>query len=134
MYATPEQFAAANKAAVESLLSVANTALASAERIASLPPVLPDGELTPEEMNSIQIGEGETLEQIKARQNQAYYLQYDKLDDAIAAMSQQERADVLADVLADTTLAGRLSETEIAKLKSPAAPVSPRPSSTTDYA
>ncbi|MBL8429340.1 MAG: phasin family protein [Dechloromonas sp.] len=31
-----EQFAAANKAAVDSLLSVANTALASAERIASL--------------------------------------------------------------------------------------------------
>ena len=31
-----EQFAAANKAAVESLLSVANTALASAERIANL--------------------------------------------------------------------------------------------------
>lgn len=32
----PEQFAAANKAAVDSLLSVANTALASAERIANL--------------------------------------------------------------------------------------------------
>ena len=31
-----EQFAAANKAAVDSLLSVANTALASAERIATL--------------------------------------------------------------------------------------------------
>ena len=31
-----EQFAAANKAAVDSLLSVANTALASAERIANL--------------------------------------------------------------------------------------------------
>jgi phasin family protein len=31
-----EQFAAANKAAVDSLLSVANTALASAERIAAL--------------------------------------------------------------------------------------------------
>mgnify|MGYP003333993587 FL=1 len=38
-----------------------------AERLASLPPVLPDGELTPEEMNSIQLGEGETLEQIKAK-------------------------------------------------------------------
>jgi flagellar M-ring protein FliF len=38
-----------------------------AERLANLPPVLPDGELTPEEMNSIQIGEGETLEQIKAK-------------------------------------------------------------------
>jgi flagellar M-ring protein FliF len=38
-----------------------------AERIAKLPPVLPDGELTPEEMNSIQLGEGETLEQIKAK-------------------------------------------------------------------
>jgi len=38
-----------------------------AERLASLPQVLPDGELTPEEMNSIQIGEGETLEQIKAK-------------------------------------------------------------------
>ncbi len=32
----PEQFAAANKAAIDSLLSVANTALASAERIATL--------------------------------------------------------------------------------------------------
>ncbi|MDA0190580.1 MAG: phasin family protein, partial [Proteobacteria bacterium] len=32
----PEQFAAANKASVESLLSLANTALASAERIAAL--------------------------------------------------------------------------------------------------
>jgi phasin family protein len=32
----PEQFAAANKATVDSLLSVANTALASAERIAAL--------------------------------------------------------------------------------------------------
>jgi phasin family protein len=36
MFATPEQFAAANKAAVDSLLTVANTALASAERIAAL--------------------------------------------------------------------------------------------------
>ena len=33
---TPEQFAAANKAAVDSLLTLANTALASAERIAAL--------------------------------------------------------------------------------------------------
>lgn len=32
----PEQFAAANKASVESLLTLANTALASAERIATL--------------------------------------------------------------------------------------------------
>ena len=31
-----EQFAAANKATVDSLLSVANTALASAERVAAL--------------------------------------------------------------------------------------------------
>ncbi len=36
MSINPEQFAAANKAAVDSLLSVANTALASAERIAAL--------------------------------------------------------------------------------------------------
>ena len=36
MSVTPEQFAAANKATVDSLLSVANTALASAERIAAL--------------------------------------------------------------------------------------------------
>lgn len=36
MYATPEQFAAANKANVESLLNIANTAFASAERIAAL--------------------------------------------------------------------------------------------------
>jgi len=36
MSITPEQFAAANKATVDSLLSVANTALASAERIAAL--------------------------------------------------------------------------------------------------
>ena len=36
MSINPEQFAVANKAAVDSLLSVANTALASAERIASL--------------------------------------------------------------------------------------------------
>jgi len=33
---SPEQFAAANKAAIDSLLSLANTALASAERIATL--------------------------------------------------------------------------------------------------
>ena len=33
MFTTPEQFAAANKATVDSLLSVANTALASAERM-----------------------------------------------------------------------------------------------------
>ncbi len=33
---SPEQFAAANKAAIDSLLSLANTALASAERIAAL--------------------------------------------------------------------------------------------------
>jgi len=38
-----------------------------ADRIAALPKVLPDGELTDEEMNSIQLGEGETLEQIKAK-------------------------------------------------------------------
>lgn len=36
MSIAPEQFAAANKATVDSLLSVANTALASAERIANL--------------------------------------------------------------------------------------------------
>lgn len=36
MFSTPEQFAAANKATVDSLLSLANTALASAERIAAL--------------------------------------------------------------------------------------------------
>lgn len=36
MFTTPEQFSAANKAAVDSLLTVANTALASAERIAAL--------------------------------------------------------------------------------------------------
>ncbi|HJW04087.1 MAG TPA: phasin family protein [Azospira sp.] len=35
-FATPEQFAAANKAAVDSLLTLANTAFASAERIAAL--------------------------------------------------------------------------------------------------
>lgn len=36
MFKTPEQFAAANKAAVDSLLTVANTSLASAERLAAL--------------------------------------------------------------------------------------------------
>lgn len=36
MTTSPEQFAAANKATVDSLLSVANAALASAERIAAL--------------------------------------------------------------------------------------------------
>lgn len=35
-FATPEQFAVANKAAVDALLTVANTALASAERVAAL--------------------------------------------------------------------------------------------------
>ncbi|MBS1131823.1 MAG: Phasin, partial [Proteobacteria bacterium] len=35
-FTTPEQFASANKATVDSLLSVANAALASAERIAAL--------------------------------------------------------------------------------------------------
>lgn len=36
MFKTPEQFAAANKASVDAMLSLANTALASAERIAAL--------------------------------------------------------------------------------------------------
>ncbi|AYH42591.1 phasin family protein [Azoarcus sp. DN11] len=36
MFATPEQFAAANKANVESLLTLANNAFASAERFAAL--------------------------------------------------------------------------------------------------
>ena len=36
MFKTPEQFASANKAAVDSMLTLANTALASAERIATL--------------------------------------------------------------------------------------------------
>jgi phasin family protein len=36
MYNTPEQFSSANKANVEALLTVANTAFASAERIAAL--------------------------------------------------------------------------------------------------
>jgi phasin family protein len=36
MYNTPEQFSSANKANVENLLNVANTAFASAERIAAL--------------------------------------------------------------------------------------------------
>jgi phasin family protein len=35
-FATPEQFAVANKATVESLLTLANTAFASAERLAAL--------------------------------------------------------------------------------------------------
>jgi phasin family protein len=36
MFTTPEQFAAANKAAVDAMLSLANTALANAERFAAL--------------------------------------------------------------------------------------------------
>jgi len=36
MFKTPEQFAAANKASVDAMLSLANTALASAERFAAL--------------------------------------------------------------------------------------------------
>ena len=36
MFTTPEQFASANKSTVDSLLALANTALASAERIAAL--------------------------------------------------------------------------------------------------
>jgi phasin family protein len=36
MFTTPEQFAAANKASVDAMLSLANTALASAERFAAL--------------------------------------------------------------------------------------------------
>jgi phasin family protein len=36
MYSTPEQFAGANKANVETLLTIANTAFASAERLAAL--------------------------------------------------------------------------------------------------
>ncbi len=36
MFSTPEQFAAANKASIETMLSLANTALTSAERIAAL--------------------------------------------------------------------------------------------------
>ena len=36
MFATPEQFAGVNKATVESLLTLANTAFASAERLAAL--------------------------------------------------------------------------------------------------
>jgi phasin family protein len=36
LFTNPEQFAAANKASVEAMLSLANTALASAERIAAL--------------------------------------------------------------------------------------------------
>ncbi|WP_291992435.1 phasin family protein [Candidatus Accumulibacter sp. ACC003] len=36
MFTTPEQFAAANKASVDAMLTLANTALASAERIAAL--------------------------------------------------------------------------------------------------
>ena len=34
MFATPEQLAAANKANVDALLTIANTAFASAERLA----------------------------------------------------------------------------------------------------
>ena len=36
MYTNPEQFAGANKANVETMLTVANTAFASAERLAAL--------------------------------------------------------------------------------------------------
>jgi phasin family protein len=36
MYTTPEQFAGANKANVETMLTIANTAFASAERLAAL--------------------------------------------------------------------------------------------------
>ena len=36
MFTTPEQLAAANKASVESMLTLANTAFASAERLAAL--------------------------------------------------------------------------------------------------
>ena len=36
MITTPEQFAAANKVSVDALLSLANTALASSERVAAV--------------------------------------------------------------------------------------------------
>jgi phasin family protein len=36
LFASPEQFAAANKSAIDALLALANTALASAERVSSL--------------------------------------------------------------------------------------------------
>ena len=41
MYTTPEQLSTANKANVETLLTIANTAFASAERLAALNPTPP---------------------------------------------------------------------------------------------
>mgnify|MGYP000527437253 CR=1 FL=1 len=48
------------------LLKTPEELQAEQEAIAA-PLMLADGELTPEDMNSIQLGEGETLEEIKAK-------------------------------------------------------------------
>jgi phasin family protein len=95
MFATPEQFAAANKAAVESLLTLANTALASAERVAALNlntarSVLEDGV-----SNTKDVQEAISVQAGLAQPNVEKAVAYSRSVYEISAQTQEEFAKVL---------------------------------------
>ncbi len=101
MFATPEQFAAANKAAVESLLTLANTALASAERVAALNlntarSVLEDGvSNTKALLGAKDAQEALTLQAGLAQPNVEKAVAYSRSVYEISAQTQEEFAKVL---------------------------------------
>ena len=101
MFATPEQFAAANKAAVESLLNLANTALASAERVAALNlntarSVLEDGVSNTKALLGVKdVQEALSVQSTLAQPNVEKAVAYSRSVYEISAQTQEEFAKVL---------------------------------------
>ncbi|CAN5382071.1 phasin family protein [soil metagenome] len=101
MFTTPEQFAAANKASVDSLLALANTALSSAERIANLNletarSVLKDGVTTPKAMlGAKDVQEALSVQAALAQPSVEKAVAYSRSVYEISAQSQQEMSKLL---------------------------------------
>ncbi|HNJ77552.1 MAG TPA: phasin family protein, partial [Azospira sp.] len=107
MFATPEQFAAANKAAVESLLTLANTALASAERVAALNlntarSVLEDGVSNTKALLGVKdVQEALSVQATLAQPNVEKAVAYSRSVYEISAQTQEEFAKVLESQFAE---------------------------------
>lgn len=101
MFTSPEQFAAANKASVESLLALANTALASAERIATLNldtarSLLKEGVTTPKAiLGAKDVQEALSIQASLAKPNVEKAVAYSRSVYEISAQSQQELSKLL---------------------------------------
>ena len=101
MFTSPEQFAAANKASVESLLALANTALASAERIATLNldtarSLLKEGVTTPKAiLGAKDVQEALSIQASLAQPNVEKAVAYSRSVYEISAQSQQQLSKLL---------------------------------------